>query len=178
MKIFDRDKIRIQLLIEVYNRADGDTTVPVSVGAIGELLKIEETETIKAYSYLIDEMLIKPYGMGSSFGMLTHAGLKEAESIQRKIDFNVDISFNTTEIFQLRIILDEIKQELNKLHLSQEIIYNSIDETFEKSKTKTKLNWKEYFEGQVRDWSAQKLINSSAEIIMRGILVGLKIQTE
>jgi len=174
MNIYDRDKIRYNLLVELYRVTEGDVKLAVDLSILGNHLQLNSNEVEKAYYYLKDEGYIDPYGMGLSV-TLSHDGIKIVESFLRKLDFDENKKFNSNEIYQLRIILNEIKEQIEKLHLGQEIIFNQIEETFEQSKIKSKQEWKEYFEEQIKEWSSQKIIDYSAQIIMQGLLVGLKI---
>jgi hypothetical protein len=177
MNIYERDQIRQKLLTETYNHTNADTRQPIDFKALGQLLKIENSEIDRAYQFLLNESLIEPYGAGYTV-TISHFGIKMVESFIRKIDFTEDKNFNSTEIFQLRILLDEIKEQMTKLSFGQEIIFNEIEESFEKSKTENKTDWKESFEEQIKNWSAQKIIDKSASLIFQGLLVGLKVITE
>ena len=174
MNIHERDKIRYNLLVETYRQTDGDVRQPLDFKSLGGELQIGHSEVEKAYNFLSDEGLIEQYGSGYTI-TLTHYGIKTVESFIRKIDFEDNNEFDSTELYQLRIILDEIKNQISELKLGQEIIFDHIDEAFEQSKSKTKGNWKEYFEEQIKDWTAQKLINYSAQIVIQSLLIGLKV---
>jgi DNA-binding transcriptional regulator YhcF (GntR family) len=174
MNIHERDKIRYNLLVETYRQSDGDVRQRLDLKSIGGELQINHSEVEKAYNFLLEEGLIAPYGAGYSI-TLTHYGIKTIESFIRKIDFEDNKEFDSTELYQLKIILDEIKNQISELKLGQEIIFGHIDEAFEESKSKTKKNWKEYFEEQIKDWTAQKLIDYSAQIVLQSLLIGLKV---
>jgi len=172
--IFKRDKIRYNLLLELFRRTDADPTMYLDLKAIGSDLKIDRTEIGKAFHYLIDDGLVESAG-GGYIVTISHYGIKMIESFIRKIDFDNNSNFDQTELYQLRIILDEVKEQIGKLQLGQEVIFNQIDDAFEKSKEKTKPEWKDYFENQIRDWSAQKLIDYSAQLLILNLIQGIKV---
>jgi len=177
MKIYERDQIRNKLLTETYSHTDADTRQAIDFKALGQHLKIDNSEIDRAYQFLLNENLIEPYGAGYTV-TISHFGIKMVESYIRKIDFDENEKFNSTEIFQLRIILNEIKEQMTKLSFGQEIIFNEIEESFEKSKVENKVDWKESLEKQIKDWTTQKVIDKSASLIFQGLLVGLKVISE
>jgi DNA-binding Lrp family transcriptional regulator len=174
MNVFGKDKIRYKLIVETYNLTNGNTRAGIDLEELGNELQIDENEIENAYYYLKDEGYIEPCGMGYAIS-ITHYGIKLVESFLRKIDFKENKEFNSTELYQLKIVLDEIKEQIMKLQLGQEVIYNQIDEAYEKSKEVTKLDWKEYFESQIKDWATQKIIDNTTQLIMQSILIGLKV---
>lgn len=177
MNIFQRDSIRRKLLTEMYNQTNADTRLQIDFKALGQLLKIDNSETEKAYHYLKEENLIEPYGMRYTVA-ISHFGIKMVESYLRRIDFNEDEKFTSTEVFQLRIMLDEIKKELLKVSFGQQIIFDEIEKSFEKSKIENKIDWKKSLEKQIKDWTTNKIIDESSSLIFKGILTGLKVVTE
>lgn len=110
-------------------------------------------------------------------GEITHDGIKFVESMLRHIDFSQNIEFNSTELYQLKVMLDEIKVELSKLSLGQEVAFNAIDEVYEKSKETSKKDWAKYFEEKILDWSTEKVIDKSASLIIQSLMYGLKISS-
>lgn len=177
MNIYDRDKIRYNILVELYNQTDGDVRKIIDFKELGRKLNIENDEIEKAYYYLINEEFVAPRGTGYTV-CLTHHGTKLVESFLRKIDFEENKDFNSTELYQLKAILQEMKEQLEILQLGQEIVFDKIDEVFLESKVKTKNEWKIYFENQIKDWSSQKIIDVSAQLILKGLLHGIKLFVE
>lgn len=174
MNIYERDRIRQLLITEIYKHTNADTQQPIDLEILGVHLKIESSEIGKAYHYLLDEHLVENYGTGYTV-VISHYGIKQVESFTRKIDFDEDRNFDTTEIYQLRIILDEIKEQISKQAMGQEIIFNAIDEVYENSKTEKKDKWKENLETKVKDWATQKIIDKTGSLIFQSLLVGLKV---
>jgi DNA-binding transcriptional regulator YhcF (GntR family) len=176
MDIYERDKIRFLFLAEAYKITNASTMHDFDLKELGNELKINNAEIENSYYYLKDEGFIEPYGMGYTV-TLSHYGIKAIESVLRKIDFDSDEGFNSTELFQLHSILKEIKEQIQTLKLGQEVIFNKIDEAYEKSKNTTKKEWNEYFGEQIKSWASQKVIDKSARIIIEGLLIGLKINS-
>jgi hypothetical protein len=174
MDIYDREKIRCNLLVETYRLTDGNDRQPIDFEDLGIQLQLDYNEVEKAYYYLKDEGFIESYGSGY-IATLSHYGTKMVESFLRKIDFGSNEEFNPTELYQLKILLGEIKEQISTLRLGQEVIFDQIDEAFDQSKIKSKQDWKEYFEGQINDWMSQKIIDYSALLIMQSLLIGLKV---
>lgn len=176
MDIYERDKLRNRIIIELYLFTDASTRRPVEISELGQELKLPSDEVRKAFYYFVDEGLIKPHGMGYH-AEITHDGIKFVESMLRHIDFSQNIEFNSTELYQLKVMLDEIKEELSKLSLGQEVVFNAIDEVFEKSKETSKKDWAKYFEEKILEWSTEKVIDKSASLIIQSLIYGLKISS-
>lgn len=177
MNIYERDNIRRKLLTETYNHSKADTRQPIDLKALGQSLNIDYSEIQKAYYYLKDENLLEPYGTGYTV-TISHFGIKTVESYLRKIDFSEDEKFTSTEVFQLRIMLDEIKKELVKVSFGQQIIFDEIEKSFERSKVENKIDWKESLEEKIKDWTVNKIIDESSSLMFQGILAGLKFVNE
>lgn len=108
MTVYERDKIRQDLLVSLYNLVDGNQQKYVMFDELAKSIGIKRKEYSIAYDYLKDENLIKSMGMGYQV-KITHYGIKAVESILRKIDLTEDRLFNNTELYQLNIKLDEIR---------------------------------------------------------------------
>jgi hypothetical protein len=177
MNIYERDKLRKDILIAIYGATNGSILQSIEFNSLGFEKNFLDNDNHDAITYLLQEGWIEAFGGGRSI-KITHTGLKIAESLLRRIDFSQDTNFNSTEIFQLRLILDELKEQLSFLQMGQEIIFDRIEEVFEESKFKSKRDWKEYFENQLKDWVAKKIIDTSANVILQGLLCGLIIKVQ
>lgn len=166
-----RDKIRIDILFEVYEQVNGARNWPVDLKDVGRKLGIEPTEVNNAYYYLTDEGYLEYHGAGLTVCM-THLGIKQVESLVRKVDFDSDSSFSRVELYQLKESLDEIKLLIQYQGLGQELLFEKIEETFNESKKTTKKNWKDFTKEQLKSWVAQNLISTSASELFEAKLFG------
>lgn len=169
MNIYQRDEIRKTLIQEIYRHTEADVRVSLNMKKLGEFLKIDSSEVSKAYYFLKDEGLIEPMGAGMNI-CITHYGIKIVENLIRELNFEEEGGFNSTELFQLDIMLRDIKDHLQNLSLGQEVLYNRIDEAFEQSKTAKKKEWKNYFKNQVINWAINKTLDESAISLLEGII--------
>lgn len=169
MNIYERDRIRQILLTETYELTKADTRLSLDLRELGKYLKLDGSEVEKAYYFLKDEGLLKPYGAGYTV-MITHYGIKVVEATKRQINLEEEKEFNSTEIYQLNAMLNDIKTHLRNVSLGQEVLYNRIDEAFEKSKKTDKNKWKSYFKEQVVNWAVKKAIDESAVAILERIV--------
>lgn len=177
MEINKRDEIRYNLLLGVYNYSKADSRVIIDFEELSKELEIDYNEMSKAYHFLCDEGFLEGRGMGYTLS-ISHYGIKSVESILRKVDFDESRSFTTTELFQLKVILEDIKQELIKLGYGQEVIFNEIDEALDKSKSFNKDSWKKYLIDKTKDWIAGELISKAGGLVIEGCLEGLKIKVQ
>lgn len=177
MNIYERDQLRKNILIAIYNTNNASTMHScnfIELGIEGEFL---EPENQNALNYLEEEDLVVTFGGGVQIN-LTHDGLKAAESLLRKIDFDNDSPFDSTEIYQLKIMIDEIKNKLILLEVGSEVILNRIDEAVDEAKNINKKDWKENMLNQLNDWATKKTIDTSAHIIIQAVLHGLSISAQ
>lgn len=177
MNVYERDQLRKNILIAICNTNNASIMNSCNFIELGIGGEFVDSENYNAFNYLVEEGLVEFFGVGVQIS-ITHDGLKIAESLLRKIDFDSDASFDSTELYQLKIMLDEIKNKLILIEVGSEFILNRIDEAVEEAKQFNKRDWKENMLNQINDWATQKTIDASAQLIIQAVLHGLSISAQ
>ncbi|MCW3784919.1 hypothetical protein [Plebeiibacterium sediminum] len=146
----------------------------IDFNELGRINGFDPKEVNSAFIYLLHEGLIEGFGAGSSV-MLTHEGIIAVESVLRKVNFDDDIPFNQVELFQLKEILNDLKDKINRLELGQQVIFNRIDEVFEEAKSMQKKDWKDYLLEQSKNWVIAQTLTEGGKIAIAATLEGLNI---